>query len=175
LTPFSELVAIGRVVRPQGRKGEVLTEVLSDRPDRFPSLTHAFVPGVAGAAREIKVTHSWPHKGRFVLKIEGVDSIDAAEGYRGLELRVGEDELEKLPPGAYYHHELVGLSVEDPSGRALGRVFEILETGAEAKVLVVKGPAGEALYPLAAPFVKKVDRGAGVLVIEPQETIDAEV
>jgi 16S rRNA processing protein RimM len=174
LTPFSDLVAIGRLVRPQGRRGEVVAEVLSDRPDRFPSLTHAFVQGAGGWPREIQVTRSWPHKGRYVLKIEGVDSIDAAEAYRGLEIRLPEGELAALPEGAYYHHELVGLEVRDTAGRRLGKVSDILETGAEAKVLVVKGEAGEQLYPLAASFVKRVDRGAGVLVIEPQEIVDAE-
>jgi 16S rRNA processing protein RimM len=173
LTAFSELVAIGRIVKPQGRKGEVLTHSLSDRPDRFPSLKRAYVEGPSGSAREIRITACWPHKGRFVLKIEGVDSIDAAEGYRGQELRVGEEELAPLPEGTYYHHELLGLAVRDPEGRVLGRVAELLETGGEAKVLVVRGEAGEHLFPLAAPFVRSVDLASGVLVLVPQETVDA--
>jgi 16S rRNA processing protein RimM len=173
LTAFSELVAIGRIVKPQGRKGEVLTHSLSDRPDRFPSLKRAYVEGPSGSAREIHITACWPHKGRFVLKIEGVDSIDAAEGYRGQELRVGEEELAPLPEGTYYHHELLGLAVRDPEGRVLGRVAELLETGGEAKVLVVRGEGGEHLFPLAAPFVRSVDLASGVLVLVPQETVDA--
>jgi 16S rRNA processing protein RimM len=173
LTPFSELVAIGRVVKPQGRKGEVLTQSLSDRPERFPNLKRAFVLGPQGAAREITVTSCWPHKGRFVLKIEGVDSIDAAEGYRGAEIRVGAEELPPLPEGTYYHHELLGLTVEDPKGRILGKVADLLETGGEAKVLVVRGAEGEHLFPLAAPFVKTVDLSGGRLVLLPQEMVDA--
>jgi 16S rRNA processing protein RimM len=173
LTAFSELVAIGRVVKPQGRKGEVLTECLSDFPSRFQTLSRAFVLGERGAAHEIAVTSCWPHKGRFVLKIEGVDSINAAEGYRGQEIRVPEEELPALPEGTYYHHELVGLRVEDPAGRSLGTVAELMETGGEAKVLVVRSAKGEALYPMAASFVKRVDIPSGRLVIDPQETVDA--
>ena len=87
------MVAIGRVVKPQGRKGEVLVHPLSDRPERFPSLREVYVPGEGGAARAMEVVACWPHKGRFVLKFSGVDSIDDAETFRGMDVRIGEEEL----------------------------------------------------------------------------------
>ena len=167
---FAELVAIGRVVKPQGRKGEIVAEPLSDRPDRFPCLTRVYVPAAAGAAREVAVTSCWPHKGRFVLKLAGVDSIDAAEAYRGLELRIGEEELLPLPEGSYYHHQLRGLRVEDGEGHDLGTVDALMETGA-APVLVVRGAAGERLIPLAYGFVKEVDLAGGRLVVSAPETV----
>lgn len=171
---FAELVAIGRVVKPQGRKGEVLVEPLSDRPDRFPALRAAFVTGPGGGSREVRVESCWPHKGRFVLKLEGVDSIDEAEGYRGLELRIGEEELAVLPPGSYYHHQLKGLRVVDPEGRALGVAADLMETGGASPVLVVRGPGGELLVPLAEDFVRSVDLAAGRMVVAVPETVDAE-
>jgi len=160
------------VVKPQGRKGEVLTHPISDRPDRFPSLRRAFVPGPEGGAREVRITACWPHKGRFVLKLEGVDSIDDAERYRGLELRIAEEELLPLPEGSYYHHQLRGLRVEEPGGAVLGTVAEIMETGGEASVLVVRGDQGETLIPLADAFVKRVELAAGRLVAVKPELLD---
>ncbi len=165
---FRDLVAIGRVVKPQGRKGEVLTAPLSDRPDRFPNLRSAFVEGPDGGVREVRVTGCWPHKGRFVLKLAGVDSIDDAERYRGLELRIAEEDLAPLPEGSYYHHQLRDLRVEDPKGTALGTVADLLETGA-GTILVVRGPEGELLIPLAEAFVKRVEVAAGRLVAERPE------
>jgi 16S rRNA processing protein RimM len=172
--PFAELVAIGRVVKPQGRKGEVLVDPLSDRPDRFPALRAAYVPGTGGGSREVKVESCWPHKGRFVLKLEGVGSIDEAEAYRGLELRIGEEDLAVLPPGSYYHHQLKGLRVVDPEGRGLGVAADLLETGGASPVLVVRGPAGELLVPLAEDFVRRVDLEAGTMVVAVPETVDAQ-
>ena len=169
---FDELVTIGRIVKPQGRRGEVLTEPLSDRPDRFPSLRRAYVAG-PGGAREIGIRSCWPHKGRFVLKIDGVDTIDQAEAYRGLEIRIGEEDLAALPEGSYYHHQILGLRVEDPSGRLLGRAERLLETGAGAPVLVVREGAGETLIPLAADFVQ-VDLQGGRIVATLPETVDVE-
>lgn len=172
--PFADLVAIGRVVKPQGRRGEVLVEPLSDRPDRFPALRAAYVPTPGGGSRQVVVTSCWPHKGRFVLKLEGVDSIDDAEGYRGLELRIGEEALAALPAGSYYHHQLKGLRVEDPEGRSLGVAAELMETGGASPVLVVRGPGGELLIPLAESFVHRVDLEGGRMVVTVPEMADVE-
>jgi 16S rRNA processing protein RimM len=169
---WSALVAIGRVIKPQGRKGEVAVEPLSDRPDRFPGLRRAYLPVPPDGAREVRVSDCWPHKGRFVLKLEGVDSIDAAEALRGLELRIPEEELAALPEGSYYHHQLRGLRVEDEAGRAVGDVADILEAGGEAPVLVVRGARGETLVPLARDFVREVDLAAGRLVVVVPQLVD---
>ncbi len=171
---FGELVLVGRVVKPQGRHGELAVECLSDREDRFPGLQRVFLPDQQGLPRELRVLHAWPHKGRFVLKLEGIDSIEAAERLRGLELRIGEEELQALPAGSYYHHQLTGLSVVDSAGAPLGVVADVLETGGEARVLVVKGEAGETLLPFAEPFVRSVDLVRRTLVVERPEYVVAD-
>ena len=162
-----QLITIGTIVKPQGRKGEVLVQPLSDRPDRFPSLRQAFVADARGQVRPARVQSCWPHKGRFVVKLEGVESIDDAETLRGQELRISEDELAPLPAGSYYHHQLRDLLVRDPDGRELGRVFGVMENGegvAGVPVLVVRGAEGERLIPLAADYVTRVDLERGLLV-----------
>lgn len=170
MTPaFSEMVAIGRVVKPQGRKGEVLVQPLSDRPDRFPTLRAVYVPGEGGAARAMSVVDCWPHKDRFVLKLEGVDSIDDAERFRGMDVRIPEGDLPALPGGSYYHHQLKGLAAFDEEGVPLGTVQDILETGGEAPVLSVGAGGSETLIPLAEEFVREVDLDRGrIVVVRPQ-------
>jgi 16S rRNA processing protein RimM len=171
---YAEMITIGVVVKPQGRKGEVLVEPLSDRPDRFTSLRRVYVPAPGGpGARAVAVTDRWPHKGRVVLKLEGVDSIEEAERYRGIELRIGEDEVEALPAGSYYHYQLKGLKVEDPEGRALGTAADVLVTGGEAPVLVVRGPQGELMIPMADQFIREVDLEHGRLVAANLEYSDS--
>jgi 16S rRNA processing protein RimM len=169
-----DLVAIGRVVKPQGRRGEVLAESFSDRPERFPSLRRAFVAGAAGQAREVAVTSCWPHKGGFVLKFGGVDSIEEAERLRGMEIRIGEQELPALPDGSYYHHQLRGLRVEDREGRALGVVADLLETGGASPVVVVRDGEAESLIPFAVGFVERVDLPAGRMVVVPPQMVDGD-
>ena len=171
---FSDLVLVGRVVKPQGRHGEVAVLPFSDRPDRFPTLRRAFVEAPGGEAREVRVLRCWPHKGRFVLEIEGVSSIDEAEKLRGLELRIAEEELAALPEGSFYYHQLKGLRVEDEAGAVIGVVDEVMETGAETRVLVVRGPGGETLLPFASGFVKAVDLAHGRILARRPEYAGAD-
>ena len=171
--PFADLVTIGRVVKPQGRHGELLVSPITDDPDRFPSLRRAFVPAPGGGAREVQVTDCWPHKGKFVLKLAGVDSIDAAEGYRDLDLRIAEDELPALPPGSYYHHQLKGLEVVDQDGRVVGRIHDLLETGAAVVLVIRSGDGRETLLPLADEFVKSVDVASGRMDVRVPEILEA--
>ncbi len=171
---FAELVLVGRVVKPQGRHGELAVECLSDRDDRFPGLQRVFLPDEHGGTRELRVLRAWPHKGRFVLKLEGVETIDAAERLRGLELRIPEEELASLPEGSYYHHQLAGLQVVDTAGVPLGVVADVVETAGEARVLVVQGEAGETLLPFAESFVRSVDLGRKLLVVARPEYVVAD-
>lgn len=171
---FRDLVLVGRVVKPQGRRGEVAVLPLSDRPERFPTLRRAFIPAPDGTAREVRVLSCRPHKGRFVLGIEGVSSIEEAEKLRDAELRIAEDQLATLPAGSFYHHQLAGLRVEDEGGGEIGVVDEVMETGAEARVLVVRGAGGETLLPFVSDFVKAVDLARGRIVASRPEYVVAD-
>ena len=172
MKPWSEFVTIGRMVKPQGRKGEIAVLPLSDREDRFPTLRRAFVASSDGRPREVAIDGCWPHKGRFVVKLHGVDSIDAAEVYRNTDLRIPPEELPALPAGSYYHHDLLGMRAVDTRGAELGAVEDLWDTGGGATVLVIRGASGETLLPLAEPFLREVDLVARRLVVEIPESVD---
>lgn len=169
---FAEAVTIGRLVKPQGRKGELLAVPLSDQPERFPSLRKVLVETAGGGALQMTVTDCWPHKGCFVLKLLGIDTIEAAEKLRGRSLGIPEDELQPLPAGSYYHHQLRGLRVQDRAGRPLGTVERVLETGA-TPVLQIASAGRELLLPLAEPFIAAVDVPGGTLTVVPEAFEDA--
>ena len=169
-----ELVLVGRVVRAQGRRGEVLVHPISDRPDRFPGMRRVFVARPGREVREVRVSSTWSHKGRYVLKLEGVDSIDEAEGLRGSELRIAEEELAALPEGSFYHHELTGLRVDDGAGGEVGVVESVMEIAGATPILVIRGVGGETLVPFVVDFVKAVDLDGERIVIERPEYADAD-
>jgi 16S rRNA processing protein RimM len=171
MAPFAQMVTIGVVVKPQGRRGEVAVEPTTDDPERFPGLRRAWLPGPGEGGHPVEVTSCFAHKGRYVLKLAGVDSIDEAERLRGQDLRIPEEDLPALPEGSYYHHQLRGLRVEDARGAALGVVADVLEAGS-APVLVVRGEAGETLVPLVAEFLREVDLAGGRLAVSIPETVE---
>lgn len=167
----AERVAIGRVVRPHGRHGEVVVEPWTDTPGRFPELRRAFLRR-GGSDTEVTVAGCRAHQGRYLLKLEGVDSIDAAERLRDGQLTIDESELPALPEGSYYHHELIGMQAERLDGAPLGRVASLMETGG-TPVLCISGDDGELLVPLAERYLSRVDVAARRLVLDLSEWGDA--
>jgi 16S rRNA processing protein RimM len=97
------------------------------------------------------------HGEHHLLHLESVDDRNAAEKYRGAEVRLRSSEIPGLPPGTYYHWQIIGLHVITEEGEPLGRVTEILQTGAN-DVYVVRGETqGEILIPAIEPVVREID------------------
>lgn len=150
-----DFVTVARVLRSQGRRGEVLAELLTDFPQRFAERRRLFAVDSAGR-RELHLESHWLHKGRVVLKFRGVDSIEQAQALAGCELQIPLQERAPLPRDAAYVSDLVGCSVFD-RGQQLGAIAAVEFGAGEAPLLLVKSEAGEHLIPFAAEFVESVD------------------
>lgn len=161
------MVTVGRIVRPQHNRGEVAVAVDTDFPaERFAAGATVYRED-AGRPVALTVRESRRHDGRWVVGFEGVDSIDAAESLRGLELRVPAEALVPLGPGTFYVHDLVGCRVATAAGERVGRVTRV-DGGAGVPLLVVTGGDGdEVLVPFAAPVCRRVDVAAQEIVIDP--------
>jgi 16S rRNA processing protein RimM len=165
---WDDLVVVARVARPHGRRGEVILNLETDFPEQ------RFAPGNRlmvrrGAEPEaLSVRSVWFMKARPVVGFEGVDSIDDAETLAGRELRIPVEELAELPPGMFYHHDLVGCRVETTAGEAIGTVAAVEGSG-EASRLVVETPGGEDLIPLAGEMVPVIDTRARRIVVAAPE------
>ncbi|MDQ3916923.1 MAG: ribosome maturation factor RimM, partial [Acidobacteriota bacterium] len=110
---------------------------------------------VETAAHDLR---GWTHGDRVVLKFEGFDTPEEAAALAGCELAVPETEAVELEEGAFYDWQLAGCRVETVEGRRLGTVFEVLHTGGEAPVLVIRDEEGrENLVPLAESICVGID------------------
>jgi 16S rRNA processing protein RimM len=160
-----EWVLLARVVRPQGRRGEVLAELFTDFPEEFPRRKRVFLRSPA-AMRETRVESHWLHKGRVVLKFATVDSMDAAEELRGCEVVVPLAERMPLEGDAVYVSDLLGMHVIDVSrGHAdAGEITDVEPEGAGPANLVIRTVDGdELLIPFVRAYLKKIDMAAGHL------------
>jgi len=150
-------VCVGRIGAPHGLRGEVNVEPLTDFPERFDSGSRLWLDG---APRLVQGSR-W--RGRQVLlKLEGVDSRTEAEALRGKELMA--PQAQPLAAGRYYLHDVLGLRVEDEAGALLGRIEDVLSTGAN-DVYVVRGERGELLLPAIEDVVREVDVAGGRIVV----------
>ena len=103
------------MLRPQGRRGEVLAELHTDFPERFAERRELSGLAPNGSRRELQLEEHWFHKGGVVLKFAGVDSISDAEQLAGFELQVPHEQRAELEAGSAYVSEIVGCDVWDRS------------------------------------------------------------
>src|SRR5438034_4692661 len=136
-TPASpEFIALARVVKTQGRHGEVAVEVHSDIPDRLHAGLRILASAEDGNRRELQIEDAWPHQDLLVLKFAGIDSISDAEPLVRSELQVPLGERAELEPGAAYVSDLAGCMLFDRD-REVGVISDVRFGAGEAPLLVV--------------------------------------
>lgn len=145
---------------PHGLRGEMKVETLTDFPQRFQ-------PGAtlwaAGARYTVGGAH--PHRDGLLVTFEGIETREQADALRGQLLEVPEGELASLGDDQYFRFQLIGMEVVDTNSRPLGRVAEVLDTGAN-DVYVVRDDDSELLVPAIDTVVKEVDLERRRLVVE---------
>jgi 16S rRNA processing protein RimM len=156
----SQFIAVGRVVAAWGVRGEIKAEVLTDFPDRFSPEQAIYVNREKLTIEKCK----W-HRGRVILKLSSIDSVESAEELRGLLLQIPQSQLHPLAENEYYQFQLVGLEVWNTKGEHLGQISRILPTGSN-DVYVVPSEDGELLIPAIEDVVKSIDLEAGRITIE---------
>jgi 16S rRNA processing protein RimM len=148
------LLAVGKLRRPHGVRGEILMEVYTDFPERLKPGSVLYLGEAAGSLTLVKFRQH--HQG-LLLTFQGYTTPEAVGELRNQILFVHRDDRPPLEDGEYYHHQLIGLDAISDEGVQVGVVSEILETGA-SDVLVVRPDRGpEVLIPVNDTFVLNID------------------
>lgn len=151
-------IPVGRVTRTHGLKGELKffpadqddLAVQSDQQIRLGEVKFK-IESVRGA------------KSPFIVKFEGIDTIEAAQSLAGQEVLVAREDFESLPEGEYYRFEIEGLKALDDTGKYYGVIEDIIETGSN-DVYVVRGDGKEWLVPMIDSVVQRIDLEQGKLI-----------
>jgi 16S rRNA processing protein RimM len=162
VTDTSSWVSVARVLRPQGRHGEVLAEILTDFPERFAILSEVFLQrNPSSLPSPITLEKSWLHKGRVVLKFANVDSISDAESLRGAEVVLPLAARVALEPDAAYIGDLIGCTVVDlhsPDPATVGTIRDVIQQAHTTDLLVVVDAKGvEQWIPFARAYVVRMN------------------
>ena len=154
----SDFITLARVIKTQGRHGEVAAQVHSNVPGRFAEGMKFFALGEPDTIRrELELEDHWPHKGLLVLKFRGIDSISQAEAIVGCELQLPRSERAPLEQGWNYVSDLVGCSLLD-RGRDIGRIEDVQFGAGEAPLLIVADSMGKNFdIPFAEAYLESVD------------------
>lgn len=172
-----EWVWLALIRRPQGRRGEVFADILTDFPEKFAERRQLWLlrdtSGAGGAKsaaakanpppRKVELVGHWLHKGGIVLHLAGVDSISAAEELAGLVAAVPLAERAKLDDDEVYIGDLIGCTLVDVTGAhpaEIGKIEAVDRTAGPVALLVVRSAVGEVLVPFAKSYLRRVDVAA---------------
>lgn len=165
---WDDMVLVGRIARAHGNRGQVIVDPATDFPDeRFKAGSELFVRR-DDAVESVTIREVRFHRGRPIIGLAGIETMDEAEALAGSELRIAPDALQALPAGSYYHHDLVGCSVETPRGEKVGEVRAV-EGDAGGSRLVVHSSNGDILIPIAEGICVDIDVTGRKVVVEPPE------
>lgn len=154
-------MVVGRVIRPHGSDGAIRVQPHSDNPVRFQVGSNLTVAGRTLAVSDFRTLPG----GYALLRLEGLESVDAVRPLAGQWLVAPEEPVPDLPPGEYYHYQLVGLSVVTDQGEGLGTLQEVLVTGGNDVYVVQSASGEEILLPAISQVIKEVDLPAGRMLV----------
>ncbi len=165
---MEDLVAVAKIVKPRGLRGEVVADVLTDFPERFEALERVVALSPEGERSELKIEEFWFQKDRMVFKFEDFDSVEKAEELRGWELCVTEAAAVELEEGEFFDWQLEGCRVETIGGVPIGTVRELMRTGG-TEILVVEDEGREYLIPFAESICTEVDIAGKKIRVDPPD------
>ena len=166
---MDDLVAVAKILRPRGLRGEAVAEVLTDFPERFENLENvtAVMPG--GVRRELILENAWFQKDRIVLKFKGLNTVEDAEALRDAEICIDESEAVELEEGEFFDWQLEGCEAITTEGEPVGKIREVLRTGGTEVLVVDTADGHEVLIPFAESICTEVDVERKRITVDPPE------
>jgi 16S rRNA processing protein RimM len=164
--PAPTWVLLARLIRPHGRRGELVAEVLTDFPERFHQRPRLFLippERVGSRPREVLLENFWSLRSRIVMKFQAVDSINDAEALRGFEVAIPVEERAPLEAGSVYVSELIGCRVVDLNldGAEIGEIVDVDRESSSTELLVLRRRRRlgneELLIPFVAQYLTRID------------------
>lgn len=167
-TKGRERYEIGRIASPHGIRGEMMLIPLTDFPERFEGMKALDIVLPGKPPRSYKVRRIEPYAGKntFLVSLDGITDRNAAEPLNGASVTVPADERVELEENEYWLDDIIGLEVSDEAGNLLGRIKDILFTGAN-DVYIVETPEGALkALPAVDSVIKRVDAENGTMTAD---------
>ncbi len=155
---------VGKVLKPQGIRGEIKVEIITSFPEHFTTLKEVFL-NKNDQWQTCQIDHVRIKSKFAYIRFRGMQTRDQAEELRNQYLYIPDQELQELAENEYYIHDLIGLEVFDESGLYLGEICDV-ETYVSHDVYVLKTADGEQhLIPAVRDFIRKIDLKNGKIII----------
>lgn len=169
--PDDAWVVLGRITAPFGLRGAMKLQAETDFPERIGLHDTIYIQDQTYQQAQTYQAHHLldvrPHGNVFVIQIEGIDTIEAAERLRSCALAIPQSEVAPLADDQYYIHDLVGLRALDTQGMELGRVVDVINSVAQDVLVIRSADNPDVLVPLVKAIVLAVDLTSGTVTLDP--------
>ncbi len=153
---MEEYFEIGQIVNTSGLKGVLKIKPFTDDIKKFSNLKTIYIKTKNGLT-EFKIEQVRYVKNMVMLKLAGIDTVEEAEKYRNLYIKILRDQEEELEEGSYYVVDILGCKVNTDANQELGKIVDVFQTGSN-DVYVVKDEQGkQILLPAIKQVIKNVD------------------
>jgi 16S rRNA processing protein RimM len=160
------LVGLGRITRSQGNRGELRLRLYSDEPIE-PFFQKVYLQS-KGESEEFEVESVRRYKDEYVVKLKGIDTLEAARSKRGSEVVVPQEWLKPLAQGDYYLYQIIGCAVYTTTRQFVGEAEDVLSIE-NNDLLVVRDASREVLVPFTERICVEIDLKKREIVLEPPE------
>jgi 16S rRNA processing protein RimM len=162
------MIAVGRITKSVGIKGEVRVAMLTDSPERFVKLKAVWIGSDETAAVRYAILTVRVERSAVVLKLKEIDSRTLADELRGCYLFIEAKDTVAPKKGSYFIHDIIGMKVVTEAGDEVGSVRDVMELPAN-DVWVVADGKKEILMPAIKEVIRLVDVNGRTVVIRPLE------
>lgn len=161
-------IAVGRISKSVGIRGEVKVQLLTDQPRRFSKLKSVWIGEREESAEKLTIESSRIQGITVVLKFHEIDSRTAADILQGRYVFISAKDVIVPPKGSFFIDDVIGMTVVSEEGEPVGTVKDILQTPAN-DVWVVQNGTKEVLLPAVKEVIKTVDLKRKEVVIHVME------
>lgn len=165
MSEFESLIAIARLMRPHGVKGDIKAEPLTHDPSRLRKLKDVTLALTDGTQKQARIVHASAHGDIWHLRFEGYESPEVASALNNALVQIPESERLPAPEGLYYPSDLIGLKVIDQNGKERGKVKGLLELPS-VNSFEIRVDGRELLAPWIPPCVLQIDLEQGFVQID---------
>lgn len=170
---MKQYLEAGKITRTHGVRGELVMEVWADSPEFLRQVKELYFDPKGESPAGL--VGSRAHKGRLLLTLSGVDSVEKGDALRGRVLYLDRDDV-RLPEGRFFLEDLIGLKAIDGStGKAYGTLAEVIPTPANNVYRIVDESGRDYLFPAVEHMIKRTDIEGGVIELLPIPGIFDEV
>lgn len=161
---MEEYFEIGQIVNTSGLKGVLKIKPFTDDIKKFSNLKTIYIK-TKNDLTEFKIEQVRYVKNMVMLKLTGIDTVEEAEKYRNLYIKILRDQEEELEEGSYYVVDILGCKVNTDTNQELGKVVDVFQTGSN-DVYVVKDEQGkQILLPAIKQVIKNVDIKNKIIIV----------